>query len=491
MFSFFTLVPTRIKLMCPDGAPTIDDLVAMAEASLSDGCVFHQRCVDLDANAQWPSPLTCAFPTAEQSAALAQIIISHGCTRAVSIGCGEGAAERALIQCGLRVIGVDVHALSDTSAYENMRSFLPNGIVRVRPDQLYSIPEDEESSTALLFFWGRHVPWRSYLRQYTKVPLVCCIGELTMDGTTDERDVATQPSADALDGDAQWTCSFRGPVRAVHGGAILSVFARAARKICLVCDLPIDLLEGLLSQYVDEVTLVRLRRVCKRWQLMVDERSTRLAELRFGSDTSEPPPLVFDKVDHASQLITPSVLPPWPNWAHRLVRDESGELRASAASGCCEPYILAALCWSRITMNQLRLLSSVPNSQLLFAVSCGLAPLVCLVDDMQRSSTLTSLYWEVARCVLGVLPRGCLWHGERIDSTFWQEHLRPKGEGPRVEQPGDALERLFNALELPSVLKLNDSLGTLHCMPQLCIGRLPAGTADGPQVLVGFVAAAM
>ena len=75
--------------------------------------------------------------------------------------------------------------------------------------------------TCLCFFWGRCVPWRAYLEQYRRVPLVCIIGELLPEGggTSDERDersMATQPCANALDGRDEWQCIARWPVRAVH-----------------------------------------------------------------------------------------------------------------------------------------------------------------------------------------------------------------------------------------------------------------------------------
>ena len=74
---------------------------------------------------------------------------------------------------------------------------------------------------------------------------------------------------------------------------------------------------------------------------------------------------------------------------------------------------------------------------------------------------------------------------DTFHDAFWTEHLRPKGGGPRVDEPGDALKRLFGALEAPNVLMLNDPVGSLQCMPQICVGRLP-----GTDLLVGFVAAA-
>ena len=48
-------------------------------------------------------------------------------------------------------------------------------ITRVRPEDLYRI--DEPSRTALLFLWGRGLPWRAYLARYPEVSVVIVIGD--------------------------------------------------------------------------------------------------------------------------------------------------------------------------------------------------------------------------------------------------------------------------------------------------------------------------
>lgn len=474
---------------------------------VSDGRVFEQRHVELDVDdAAWPSPLTCVYPSTDQCEHLATLIRAK-CQQVVSIGCGEGAAERALEhaleQCNVPVVGVDVHAMAAEAAYANMRCFLARGIHRVRPDQLYRIGDHQEEATCLCFFWGRCVPWRAYLELYQRIPLVCIIGELLPpNAASDERSCATQPCANALDEwPDEWRCIDRRPVRAIHGGAVLSVYERVsggASTLLSLPALPEDLQEALLAHFLSVCSFLRVRQVCKSWQTMVDKRAAKLTELRFGPNTSAPPPgLNFHRVDDARHLITPLELPPFPRWGHVLERaDGSAELQLVGAAsagdggGAAEPaarrvHVLRALCWSSVVIEQLSRLAAVPNSQLLFAPSCGIAPLVCHVRGGVGEGSLVNLYYQVAKAVLSVSTRGCLWHGERIDEAFWTEHLRPKGGGPRVDEPGGALKRLFSALESPNVLMLNDTLGTLQCMPQVCIGLLP-----GTDVLVGFVAAA-
>ena len=128
--------------------------------------------------------------------------------------CFPGSSERTVA-----VRAVDVHVLSDISHYERMRCFC-NAIHRIRPDELFEIAEPEHA--ALCFFWGRALPWRAYLRQYPQIPLVCIAGEDAEEGA----DCATEPRVGALHGAPGWHRCLRTPVRAVHGGAMLSVYER-------------------------------------------------------------------------------------------------------------------------------------------------------------------------------------------------------------------------------------------------------------------------
>ena len=68
--------------------------------------------------------------------------------------------------------------------------------MRVPPDCLYTLPRPRE--TALLFVFGRALPWRAYLARYGHaVPLVVLVGDPASDG-------CTEPSARALDGCHGW-----------------------------------------------------------------------------------------------------------------------------------------------------------------------------------------------------------------------------------------------------------------------------------------------
>ena len=99
-----------------------------------------------------------------------------------------------------------------------MRSFCTQ-IVRVRPDALVRLRGDP-AATALLFVWGRTLPWRSYLEAYPAVPLVVIVGDLSRDGC------ATEPAADALAGVDGWREVARFSVRALSPAALLIAYER-------------------------------------------------------------------------------------------------------------------------------------------------------------------------------------------------------------------------------------------------------------------------
>ena len=98
------------------------------------------------------------------------------------------------------------------------------------------------------------------------------------------------------------------------------------------------------------------------------------------------------------------------------------------------------------------------------------------------SSSLWHLYAKVAARVLALPPNGCPGKAKRSAPTS----NACGRSGARVDEPGEALERLFAALELPSALLLNTREGKLYCSPQLCLGRLP-----GTDFVVGFVSASI
>ena len=196
---------------------------ASGATTVSTGRIYHHRPCHLDeTDREWPSPYVCVWPRPAEVADVAELIQQRGLRRAVSIGCGEGVFERCLEMHGIHVTGVDQDALADTTKYAEMRCFLSEGIRRVRPDSLFEI--EDASAIALCFIWGRNLPWRAYLHQYPITPLVVIAGEAA---SSPSESVATDPSANALDSEPEvWRCIHRGPVRAVHGGALLSVYER-------------------------------------------------------------------------------------------------------------------------------------------------------------------------------------------------------------------------------------------------------------------------
>ena len=91
---------------------------------------------------------------------------------------------------------------------------------RVKPEELYRI--EDPAGSALLFVWGRALPWRAYLSRYgRRVPLVVIIGATEPDG-------CTEPSAVALDGLDGWRCVQRLPMHGLHEGATLAAYERRA-----------------------------------------------------------------------------------------------------------------------------------------------------------------------------------------------------------------------------------------------------------------------
>ena len=61
------------------------------------------------------------------------------------------------------------------------------------------------------------MPWRRYLDRFPSCPLVCVAGEVAEAvADADEKAYATQPLANCLDGNDEWRCIFRGPIRAIR-----------------------------------------------------------------------------------------------------------------------------------------------------------------------------------------------------------------------------------------------------------------------------------
>jgi hypothetical protein len=116
----------------------------------------------------------------------------------VSIGCGLGFLERILQTQGIETVGVDLDLFHSTpDQYLNMVSFLPNGIVRIQSSQLFDICEPHR--TALLFCFGRRLPWQRYIEAYPSIHSAIVIGD-TVPGDQG----VTQPGAYDIGGIHQW-----------------------------------------------------------------------------------------------------------------------------------------------------------------------------------------------------------------------------------------------------------------------------------------------
>lgn len=133
----------------------------------------------------------------------------------------EGARRACPAAC-TRARAPQVDVLDDPSGYAQHGRYCDE-IVRVRPGDLYAIREP--GNVALLFVWGRSLPWRAYLSRYaTAVPLVVIVGDPQTDGYT-------EPGALALDGVVGWRLLSREPVRARLPEAATAVYCRDEAQV--------------------------------------------------------------------------------------------------------------------------------------------------------------------------------------------------------------------------------------------------------------------
>ncbi len=190
-----------------------------------------------------PSPGVCIFPTASQADALANVFTSRGLS-CVSIGAGGCYLEAMLRRRGVAVTAVDVSLVSEnlpdevrSQAFCSEVCYLPAGeaVRRVRPEELFRI--EQPATTALLFSWGRALPWRAYLSRYggdaesgasdgsdgsaRRVPLVAIVGDPDTEGLT-------EPASSALDPLPGWRRAERLDVRGVIPEAEVVVYERVA-----------------------------------------------------------------------------------------------------------------------------------------------------------------------------------------------------------------------------------------------------------------------
>ena len=184
---------------------------------LSDGIIYEHAARDLGTAQRslgQPSDAVCVYPTTTQIGALADALRSRELT-AVSIGAGEGFLEALLEQAGVQVVAIEPDVLRPDD-YRGYGCFC-TAIRRVPPDCLYRIPEPEHA--ALLFVWGRALPWRAYLARYPTVPLVAIVGDPAHGGST-------EPSASALNGSRCWRRVLCQPMRARMPHATLAIYER-------------------------------------------------------------------------------------------------------------------------------------------------------------------------------------------------------------------------------------------------------------------------
>lgn len=154
----------------------------------------------------------CAYPTRAELRPLLEQLLRLGLDRVASVGAGEGFVEGLLEIEGVEVACVDLDFFAATpQLYEGYRVYTRSGQV-VRLGNGAALHEIAlPAQTALLFCFGKRLPWEAYLRRFgAAIPLVAIIGD-ELEG---ERSV-TQPTAHALDCWPGWRLVFDGPCRAV------------------------------------------------------------------------------------------------------------------------------------------------------------------------------------------------------------------------------------------------------------------------------------
>ena len=180
----------------------------------SDGIVYPHLPLDVDAVPAHTH--SSVYPTAEQVESLAGLLRARGLT-AVSIGAGASYLEVLLQRSGVDVVPVDVDGLPSHESYDACGCYCST-LRRVPPDAFYHLARP--ASTALLFVWGRALPWRAYLSRYPSLEMVVIVGD-PADG-----DGATEPGALALDGCPGWHRVLRVPVRARLPQATMTAYER-------------------------------------------------------------------------------------------------------------------------------------------------------------------------------------------------------------------------------------------------------------------------
>jgi hypothetical protein len=132
------------------------------------------------ADVKQPSIHACIKPSSQDIASLAALLSSTRIKMVVSIGCGDGYIEGLLQQkCDIQMLGMDLYQTEDDfESYLNTTVYLPS-ILRVKRGELLNLNHYRtecsvaEENVALLFCFGRRLPWQAYLDAFPWVSMNC------------------------------------------------------------------------------------------------------------------------------------------------------------------------------------------------------------------------------------------------------------------------------------------------------------------------------
>ena len=195
------------------------------QKALTKGRAYPQPCGTTSIDNLPPAEASvCAFPTPPQIDTLAAVLAKYA-ARVVSVGCGSGYLEGLLQRKGVALTAVDLDYLSQGADYARETCYCDR-IIRVRSWQLFDLGA-KGSDTALLFCFGRRVPWREYLEAHPLCPLVVIIAT--------ECDLA-DPACGALRNDSRWCVELSLPVRGVTQSVTCVCYVRRATAAATVTD---------------------------------------------------------------------------------------------------------------------------------------------------------------------------------------------------------------------------------------------------------------
>lgn len=160
----------------------------------------------------------CVFPQRDELAPLVAHLRQLGLSHVTSIGAGECFLEGLLESEGFDVTCVDIDIFAAMPAvYDSFHVYTRTGVVTRLAHGAAVHDLECPSQTALLFSFGKRLPWLEYVRRYDRaLPAIIVIGD-----ERDDESACTQPTAYALrslpesaDG-GRWTVAYDGPCRAV------------------------------------------------------------------------------------------------------------------------------------------------------------------------------------------------------------------------------------------------------------------------------------